>query len=257
MAHEQAMIEVHPIHGVPEVRPGDDVAALLWSGFDALRMAPQDGDIVVVTQKIVSKAEGRFRRLSDVTPSDDAHRLAHVTGKDARLVELVLRESSAVVRAAPNVLVARHKLGMVLANAGIDRSNLGGDAQDLALLLPADPDASARGIGEALSARAGGKIGVVISDSFGRPWRLGVVNVAIGAWGVPSLIDRRGDMDRDGRRLEVTQIAIGDLLASTAGLAMGEAAEGIPAAIVRGCAWKADAAPASTLLRPIVEDLFQ
>jgi coenzyme F420-0:L-glutamate ligase/coenzyme F420-1:gamma-L-glutamate ligase len=161
-----------------------------------------------------------------------------------------LQQSSAIVRAAPNVLIARHKLGFVLANAGVDRSNLGVE-QDSVLLLPEDPDASARMLGERLG------VACIVSDSFGRPWRMGVVNVAIGAWGLPALVDRRGARDRDGRALEVTQVALADLIASAAGLAMGEGAEGVPAALVRGCSFDPGNVPAAALVRPLGEDLFQ
>lgn len=249
------MIEVHPLKGMPEVGVGSDLAALLASALQPL--APRADDVVVVTQKIVSKAEGRFARLSEVAVSDRAHALAETTLKDPRLVELVLQESDAIVRAAPNVLIARHKLGPVLANAGIDRSNLGSADADTVLLLPKDPDGAARGIAEMLTAEFGVPIAVIVSDSFGRPWRLGVVNVAIGASGLPSLIDRRGEVDRDGRRLEVTQVALADLIASAAGLVMGEAAEGVPAALVRGVALSGACTPASALVRPIAEDLFR
>ena len=199
-----------------------------------------------------------FVDLATVIPGAEAARLADVTRKDPRLVELILRESVAVVRAAPHVLITRHRGGWVMANAGIDQSNIGpGGADrtaDRVLLLPRDPDASAAAIRAGLGAPAPA---VVISDSFGRPWRLGVVNVALGAAGLPALADRRGERDRDGRALAVTQIALADQIASAAGLAMGEGAEGVPAAIVRGLAWTAPDAPAAALIRPLSEDLFQ
>jgi coenzyme F420-0:L-glutamate ligase / coenzyme F420-1:gamma-L-glutamate ligase len=250
------MIEIHPLAGLPEVRTGDGLGRLLADALRGAGLAPAAGDVLVVTQKIVSKAEGRFVLLSDIGPSARARELAEITGKDARLVELVLRESSAILRAAPNVLIARHKLGLVMANAGIDRSNVGAADDELALLLPADPDASARALAVQLEAAFGAPIAIVLSDSFGRPWRLGVVNVAIGAWGLPALLDRRGETDRDGRRLEVTQVALADLLASAAALAMGEGAEGVPAALLRGCDLRGPNAPASALLRSQQEDLF-
>ncbi len=251
------MIEVHPLLGMPEIERGDDLGALLGEVLSKQGLEPRPRDVLVVTQKIVSKAEGRFVRLDDVVPSARAIEIAAAANKDPRLVELVLAESDAVVRVAPNVLVARHKLGFVLANAGIDRSNLGKAAGDVVLLLPRDPDASARRIAESLTALRGAHVAAIVSDSFGRPWRLGVVNVAIGAWGLPSLIDRRGEVDRDGRRLEVTQVALADLIASAAGLAMGEAAEGVPAALVRGCVFADENVQARALVRPLAEDLFQ
>ncbi len=251
------MLEIRPLTGIGEVQPGDDLAALLGDALAASGDAPRAGDILVVTQKIVSKAENCFVDLAGVTPSDEAQRLAELTRKDVRLVELVLRESDAVVRAAPHVLITRHRLGLVMANAGIDRSNIGVRAGDLALLLPEDPDASAARIANGLAARFGVAPAVVISDSFGRPWRHGVVCVAIGAAGLPSLIDRRGELDRDGRALEVTQVALADMLATAAGLVTGEGAEGIPAVLIRGYAMTGAARPARDLVRAVSEDLFR
>jgi coenzyme F420-0:L-glutamate ligase/coenzyme F420-1:gamma-L-glutamate ligase len=251
------MIEIHGITGMAEVRAGDDLARLIAAALAALTLYPIPGDVLVVTQKIVSKAEGRLVSLHGVTPGAEARRLAGITGKDARLVELVLAESRAVVRAAPAVLITRHRSGLVMANAGIDRSNIGAGGEELVLLLPLDADASAarlrgelQGLGAAIDA-------VVIADSFGRPWRKGVVNVAIGAAGLAALDDRRGAPDRDGRRLEVTQIAIADLVASAAGLAMGEGAEGVPAVLLRGFRAPAGEAPAAALIRSVAEDLFR
>jgi coenzyme F420-0:L-glutamate ligase / coenzyme F420-1:gamma-L-glutamate ligase len=241
------MIEIIPLDGLPEVRPGDDLAAMLARDFRL-------GDILVVTQKIVSKAHNLFVDLASVTPGSEALRLAEVTRKDARLVELVLQESMAIVRAVPHVLITRHHCGCVMANAGIDQSNIGEGNADRVLLLPRDPDASATRIRAGLGDRPPA---VVISDSFGRPWRYGVVNVAIGAAGLPSLVDRRGQLDRNGRPMEVTQIALADQIASAAGLMMGEGSEGIPAVIVRGMTWDAPDAPATALVRPLAEDLFQ
>jgi coenzyme F420-0:L-glutamate ligase / coenzyme F420-1:gamma-L-glutamate ligase len=241
------MIEIIPLVDLPEIRPGDDLATLLRRTF-------QVGDVLVITQKIVSKADGLFVDLSTVPPGAEALRLAGVTRKDPRLVELVLRESTAVVRAVPHVLITRHHCGCVMANAGIDQSNIGDGDIDRVLLLPRDPDASAAQIRAALGSLPPA---IVISDSFGRPWRYGVVNVAIGAAGLPSLVDRRGSLDRNGRAMEVTQIALADQIASAAGLAMGEGSEGIPAVIVRGLVLDAPIVPATALVRPLSEDLFQ
>jgi coenzyme F420-0:L-glutamate ligase / coenzyme F420-1:gamma-L-glutamate ligase len=248
------MISIHPLTGLPEIRVGDDLAALLREALVAAETwPPQSGDVLVVTQKIVSKAEGRMVDLTTVRPSARALELAEKVRKDPRLVELVLSEGDAVVRAVPNVLITRHRLGHVMANSGIDRSNIGEGNGERALLLPVDPDASAIRIRMAL----GGEIGVVISDSFGRPWRYGVVGVAIGSSGLPALVDRRGDTDRDGRRLEVTQIALADQIATAATLATGEGAESVPAALVRGLPLPEGDLPATTLVRPLSEDLFQ
>lgn len=249
------MIEVHGLQGIGEVMDGDDLPALL-----AAAVAPAGvrvGDILVVTQKVVSKAEGRFVRLGDIAPGARARVLAGTTLKDPRLVELVLAESTEIVRATRNVLIARHRLGLVMANAGIDASNLGPGEDGRVLLLPLDPDASAARIADAVEAVCGTRPGVIVSDSFGRPWRHGVVQVAIGCDGIPALDDRRGQKDRDGRRLEVTQIGFADLVACAAGLALGEAAEGVPAALVRGARASGPAQPASALVRPLDEDLFR
>lgn len=248
------MIAIHPLVGIPEVRAGDDLAALLR---DSLTMAglwpPQPGDVLVVTQKIMSKAEGRMIDLAAVEPSAEALAMAEKTHKDPKLVELVLRESETVVRAVPHVLITRHRLGHVMANSGIDRSNIGPGDSERALLLPEDPDASAAALRDAL----GGTLAIVVSDSFGRPWRHGVIGVAIGAAGLPALVDRRGEEDRDGRRLEVTQIALADQIATAATLATGEGAESVPAALIRGLPLPPGEAPASSLVRPLEEDLFR
>ena len=250
------MIEILPLHGMPEVEPGDALAELLARAAAGLRPF-RPYDVLVVTQKIVSKAEGAYADLSTVSPGCEAIALAGVTGKDASLVEMVLRESAAVVRAVPAVLITRHRSGHVMANAGIDRSNIGPGQGDSVLLLPEDADASAAALrvdpawgGDAPSA-------VVISDSFGRPWRYGVVNVAIGAAGLPALDDRRGEPDRAGRPLEVTEVALADMIATAAGLVMGEGAEGVPAALVRGLSWHRPDRPAAALVRPPGQDLFR
>jgi coenzyme F420-0:L-glutamate ligase / coenzyme F420-1:gamma-L-glutamate ligase len=258
MSTPPGSLSVVPLRGIPEVRPGADLAQLLQSALSAAAVVLRPDDVLVVAQKIVSKAEGRLVRLDTVRPGARAQELAAVTGKDARLVELILGESSEVVRAGRDVLIVRHRLGFVMANAGIDRSNLAADAVAVeVLLLPQDPDASAAALRAVLGARLGAAPGVVISDSFGRPWRRGVVNIALGAAGIPALLDRRGEADRAGRRLEVTEVALGDALAAAAGLVMGEASEGIPAVLVRGCTFKAAALPAQSLIRPLAQDLFR
>jgi coenzyme F420-0:L-glutamate ligase/coenzyme F420-1:gamma-L-glutamate ligase len=251
------VIAIMPLTGIGEVASGTDLAQLLIAAMRATGASVEDGAVLVVTQKIVSKAEGCFVDLADVTPGEAALELADITGKDARLVELVLRESEVVLRAVPDVLITRHRLGLVMANAGIDRSNLGPGSQDRVLLLPVDPDASARGLADRLSAAFGCRIAVVLSDSFGRPWRNGVTNVAIGAAGLVSLVDRRGQHDRDGRPLEVTQVALADMIASAAGLATGEGSEGIPAVLISGLHLDQGDRPAHALIRPLDEDLFQ
>lgn len=230
----------------------------LLSALDQHNLALAAGDILVVAQKIVSKAEGRYVDLNDVTPSPRALDLSRITLKDARLIEIVLSESTEVLRAVPHVLIVRHHSGCVMANAGIDRSNVpSGDGEERVLLLPRDADASARALRAAIKERTGVAIGIIIADSFGRPWRIGVTHVALGAAGIPALIDQRGEVDRQGRVLEVTQIAVGDALASAAGLMMGEAAESTPAALVRGYVTKALETPARSLVRPLEQDLFR
>jgi coenzyme F420-0:L-glutamate ligase / coenzyme F420-1:gamma-L-glutamate ligase len=251
-------LTITPLPGLPRVRPGDDLVVLIEAALERAGLAPEPGDIIVVAQKIVSKSEGRLARLDEVKPSARANELAAVTGKDPRQVQLVLDESDEVLRAKKNVMVVAHRLGLVMANAGIDRSNVDqpGDGESV-LLLPVDPDASARRLKEGLEARYGGPLGVVITDSIGRAWRLGTVGHAIGAAGVPSLIDQRGQPDMNGRALEVTETAFADSVASAAVLVMGEAAEGTPAALLRGLEWTAPERPAAALIRPKREDMFR
>jgi coenzyme F420-0:L-glutamate ligase/coenzyme F420-1:gamma-L-glutamate ligase len=246
---------IHSLGGIGEIEAGTDLADVLGAAVTRCGLDLQAHDVLVVAQKVVSKAEGRFVDLHDVEPSARARELAGATAKDARLVELILRESSEVLRARANVLIVRHRLGYVLAQAGIDRSNVPGDER--VLLLPVDPDASATSLRDALRARTGVDVGVVVTDSFGRPWRLGTTNVAIGAAGVPALWDRRGERDRTGRALESTMVAWADAIAAAAGLLMGEAAESVPAVLVRGLPCPATPNPARTLVRPLDEDLFR
>ncbi len=244
------------VPGLPEIEPGADLASLIAAALDAAGLALRARDVLVVAQKIVSKAEGRLVELDSVAPSDEARRLARLTGKDPRMVELILGETDEVVRAVPNVLIVRHRLGFVMANAGVDRSNVPA-SRETALLLPLDPDGSAATLRRRLAERFGAPVGVIVSDSFGRPWRRGVVNVALGSAGLPSLIDRRGERDRNGRALEMTEVAFADAIAAGAALAMGEAAEGTPVVLARGLEWSAPERAASALLRPTPEDLFR
>lgn len=252
----QGGFEVRAVGGIPLVRPGDDLVRLLGDALAGPGLLA-DGDILVVAQKIVSKAEGRLRRLDTVTPSAEAVELAQVVGKDARLVELVLAESRRVVRAVRNTLIVEHRLGHIMANAGIDQSNVGPAEEAVALLLPEDPDASCRALRDGLGERLGADIAVLMNDSFGRPWRNGVTGVCIGAAGLRVLRDRRGDPDLFGRTLLVTQIALGDEIAAAASLLMGQADEGIPAAVIRGLRFDRTDQAAAALLRPAHEDLFR
>jgi len=252
-----ARLSVFAVPGIPLVKPGDDIAGFILDGLAAMGEALAAGDVVVVAQKIVSKTEGRLVALSTVTPSARAHELAGITGKDPRVVELVLQESNEVLRAKTNVLVVEQKLGLVIANAGIDRSNVEGGADDMALLLPVDPDASARALRETFGARTGADVAVVIADSVGRAWRLGTTALAIGSAGLEPLWDQRGDVDMFGKVLEVTEVAVADQVAAAANLAMGEATEGTPAAIVRGLTTPRNERPASVLIRPREWDMFR
>lgn len=239
--------------GLPEIRAGDDLAALIRVAIHGSGFALESNDLLVVAQKIVSKAEGRLVRLAEVTPSVEAEALALKVQKDPRFVELVLRESSEVVRAVPNILITRHRCGWVMANAGIDRSNIP-NADDHVLLLPQDCDASAKRLREALAPE---HPAVIISDSFGRPWREGTVNVALGVAGYASVLDLRGTTDREGRTLQSTQIALADAVAAGAGLVMGEATEGIPVTLVRGLDFSAPLSDGRSLVRPSEGDLFR
>ena len=247
-----------PLQGLPLVEPGNDLATLIESALRRLAIRLIHRDVLVVAQKIVSKAEDRFVYLDDVQPSARALALATETGKDERLVEVILRESRRVVRQGPGLLIVEHRPGFVMANAGIDSSNVGpSDGRARVLLLPEDPDASAAMLRERMMIRFGCDIGIVISDSFGRAWRRGSTGVAIGASGLPALLDLRGDPDLFSRRLEVTTVGFADQVASGAALAIGEAAEGTPVVLVRGLDWSQPATNAQVLIRPADEDLFR
>ena len=259
-----APLVVQPLPGLPEIRRGDDLATLILAALRRADLALQAGDVLVVAQKIVSKAEGRSVDLTTITPSSKAVELAARVQKDARFVEVVLSESAEVVRAAPGVLVTRHRLGFVMANAGIDRSNVPAEdatrPEDTVLLLPVDCDGSAARLRARITALAplgAAEPAVVISDSFGRPWRQGVVNIALGVAGLPALRDLRGGLDREGRSLQMTQVAVADALAAVAGLARGEAAEGMPVVHVRGLDISGPLSDGQSLIRPPDEDLFR
>jgi coenzyme F420-0:L-glutamate ligase/coenzyme F420-1:gamma-L-glutamate ligase len=253
-----ARLELIALPGLPMVRAGDSLPDLISAALTRAGIALRDGDVVVVAQKIVSKAEGRAVDLAAVEPSPEAVELARDVGKDPRLVEVVLRESTRVVRSRPNLIIVQHRLGFVMANAGVDQSNVApADGAHRALLLPLDPDASAEAIRAALQERSGATIGVIISDSFGRAWRRGTCGIAIGAAGLPSLIDLRGQPDLFGRTLEVSIIGFADEIAAAASLLQGQAGEAQPVVLVRGLDWSAPIAPAADLVRPPEEDLFR
>lgn len=251
------MISLLPIEGMPLVQAGDDLAALFTGAMAATGLRFESGDVLVVAQKIVSKAEDRIVRLDDVAPSEGAIDLGKRTNKDVRLVELILRESDEVVRSRPGLIIVRDRRGFVCANAGIDRSNIEQRGSETVALLPIDPDASARLLRTRLQGETGTEIGVIINDSHGRAWREGTVGVAIGAAGVPVVADRRGDADLTGYTLQHTVIGLADEMAAAASLLMGPAAEGVPAVIIRGIRLPAGEGSARDLQRPREMDLFQ
>lgn len=257
----RSRLEALAVPDLPLVGPGDDVPALVARALGAAAIVLGDGDIVVVTSKVLSRAEGRFVELPRVEPSPRAIELGKQVGKDPRAVELILRESIAVSRQAPGVLVVRHRLGFVVANAGIDASNAvppgaRPESGPWALLLPEAPDASAAAIRARLEAESGAKVGVVITDSFGRPFRVGTVGVAIGVSGLPPVWDRRGEADMFGRPLETTITALADQVAAMADLVAGQAAERRPVVLVRGLAFHSSEEGAGALLRKAEEDLY-
>jgi coenzyme F420-0:L-glutamate ligase/coenzyme F420-1:gamma-L-glutamate ligase len=246
------------VAGIPLIKPGDDLAGIIAAALHAERFQLQSGDVVVVAQKIVSKAEDRYVELRDVQPSEQARTLAEQIGKDPRYVEVVLSESTEVVRYRQNILIVAHRLGYVMANAGIDQSNIRhAEGEERVLLLPRDPDGSAAALKARLDTAFDTDIGVIINDSFGRPWRNGVVGVALGAAGLPSLLDMIGQPDMFGRPMQMTEIAVADEIAAGASLLMGQAAEGLPVVVVRGLTFDAAARPASALVRPRERDMFR
>ncbi|MCC6800008.1 MAG: coenzyme F420-0:L-glutamate ligase [Anaerolineae bacterium] len=257
MRADFAQLSLAALPNMPLVRPGDDLAALIVASLHEAEIALDAHDVLVVTSKLVSKAEGRFFDLNAVTPSTRAAEIAAQTGKDPRLVELILRESSAVSRLRADVLIVRHRLGFTLANAGIDHSNVGPDGEDWVLLLPEDPDASARRLRAALAERTGVAPGIVISDSHGRPFRLGTVGVAIGLAGIPALADMRGARDLFGRTLRVTVTGLADEIAAAAGLLSGQGAESRPVVLVRGLTLPPVESTAAELVRPPELDLYR
>jgi coenzyme F420-0:L-glutamate ligase / coenzyme F420-1:gamma-L-glutamate ligase len=247
-------LELIGLDGIGEIKPGDDLASAIAQAAEASDIALTDTDVVVVTQKIVSKAEDRLVDLATVEPSDLARDWARRWDKDPRQVEVVLRESAAIVRMGPGgLIISRTRHGLVCANAGVDVSNVGGG--DVAALLPENPDASARAIREGLRARTGAEPALIVSDSFGRPWRNGIVNVAIGSAGIEALLDLRGEPDVAGRPMRATIIAVADELASAADLAGGKVDQR-PVVVIRGYDWRASAQGASVLIMEAERDLF-
>jgi len=279
-----------PLSSIPLIRSGDDLAAILLAALHApalsnvegsrithhaSRLTLHDNDILVITSKIVSKAEGRLVNLATVTPSNEAVELAARSDKDARMVELILRESREVLRVRPGTIVVEHRLGFVCANAGIDHSNVnsplpvgegpgpalneveGVRSDDWVLLLPEDPDRSATEIRRKLEAASGVRLGVLIIDSHGRAWRLGTVGMAIGLSGLPGLVDMRGWQDLFGYTLQITVVGVADELAAAASLVMGQAAEATPVVHVRGFPYPLREGSLGELLRPREQDMFR
>jgi coenzyme F420-0:L-glutamate ligase/coenzyme F420-1:gamma-L-glutamate ligase len=248
-------IELYGLPNFPEVQPGDDLGALILDALDRVSLTLRAGDVLVVTQKIVSKAEGRAVNLTTVKPSPIAQQLGKATGKDPRLVEVILQESRGIIRQRGGVLITETHHGWICANAGVDRSNVPGE--DLALPLPKDPDASARRLRVALSEATGADVAVIISDTHGRPWREGTVNLALGVAGMQPIDDLRGQPDRHGYILHVTTVARADELAAAAGLVTGQAAEGLPVVLIRGASYPQGDGHATEMQRPVEKDLFR
>ena len=244
------------VPGVPAIAPGDDLPAILCHALQGAGLVPAARDVLVVSHKVISKAEDRYADLASVIPGERALALAARTDKDPRLVELILQESRQVLRHRRGLIVVEHRLGMVMANAGIDHSNVDGDGERV-LRLPLDPDASAGAIRAALEDRFGAEQAVVVCDSVGRAFRNGVVGLAIGVAGLPAVLDLRGERDRAGRELKVTTVGFADQVASAAELVMGEGAEGTPAVLVRGLHWDQPPGNAGALVRERAEDLFR
>lgn len=247
-------IQIYGIKGIPIVKRGDDIAKLLCEAAERQKTPIENGDIIVVSHIIVSRAEGRTVDLGDVSPSALARSFAATSGKDPRVVEVVLRDSKSIVRMSDEHLIVETRHGFVCANAGVDRSNVPGE--DRVATLPVDPDASAQRIRSGVKKLAGKDVAVIISDTHGRPLREGEINVAIGVAGMKPIRDRRGEKDLFGYVLEVKQTAVADELASAAELVVGQANEGIPAAIIRGYQYQPDKGSAKPLIRPREKDLF-
>jgi coenzyme F420-0:L-glutamate ligase/coenzyme F420-1:gamma-L-glutamate ligase len=246
-----------PLGGIKLVEPGDGLGEITVAAFAENGLVPEPGDVLVVAQKIISKSEGRYVEIATVEPSERAIELAAEVDKDPRFVEVVLSESKRVVRRRPGLLIVEHRLGFVMANAGIDHSNVPMEGGERVLLLPQDPDGSAQRLRQHLVEAFGADIAVIISDSFGRPWRKGTVGIALGAAGLPALIDLRGHPDLFGRELLVTETGFADEIAAAAGLLMGQADEAMPMVLIRGLRWSAPEVSGAALIRPAEHDLFR
>ncbi|HEY61167.1 MAG TPA: coenzyme F420-0:L-glutamate ligase [Anaerolineae bacterium] len=260
MDKKRPALVLTPLFGIPDINKGDDLVRVILDSLKVERIELKNNDVIVIAQKIVSKSEGRLRNLKDVSPSREAKRLGEITGKDPRLIELILQESNEVLRIRKGLIIVEHKLGFVCANAGIDHSNVKGtygDDEDWVLLLPQNPDQSASAIRSGITRLLGIEIGVLIIDSHGRAWRLGTVGVAIGVSGLPALVDLRGVKDLYGFRLRATDVGVADELAAAASLMMGQAAEGTPVIHVRGFPYNLRKSQLNELIRPKELDLFR
>ena len=258
MDQQAVSLTLTALAGIRMVAAGDDLASVVLKGLDVSGVTLQPSDVLILAQKVVSKAEGRIVDLRQVRPSPRAVELARSAGKDPRLVQVVLDESTEILRACPGVIIVEHRLGFVAANGGIDQSNVNQDGGDeLALLLPEDPDASCRALRQALAERTGCDVAVLIIDSFGRAWRNGTIGTAIGVSGMPGLLDLRGRPDLFGRRLQTTEVGLADELAAAASLVMGQAGEGRPIVLARGVPYARREGSARELLRSKEMDLFR
>jgi coenzyme F420-0:L-glutamate ligase / coenzyme F420-1:gamma-L-glutamate ligase len=260
MTEGRSPLVLTPLIGIPMVKPGDDLAGIILKAIQDTGINLIDNDVLVIAQKIVSKAEGRFVNLIDVQPSKKAEEIASVVEKDPRFVEMILQESRVILRVRKGTIIVEHNLGFVCANAGIDHSNvqgLWGDQEDWILLLPVNPDVSAEQIRYTIQEKNGINVAVLIIDSHGRAWRMGVVGITIGVSGLPALVDMRGQEDLLGYHLKVTQIAAADELAAAASLIMGQAAEGSPVIHVRGFPYPLRESSLRELIRPEEQDLFR
>ncbi len=251
-------LDLIALDNIPLISPGDKLADVIFQSINSSKVDINEGDILVVAQKIVSKAENRYVSLNDIIPSNEANLLAKKTDKDPRLVELILQQSKEVVRFRKGVIVVENKLGFVHANAGIDRSNISSKTDDpKVLLLPENPDQSAEVIRKDLSMLLNKSIGIIINDSAGRAWRNGIVGIAIGSSGFCALTDLRGQKDLYGKVLEVTEVGLADELASAASILMGQGDEGLPVVVIKGLKLMEDSEGSQILIRPIEDDLFR
>jgi coenzyme F420-0:L-glutamate ligase/coenzyme F420-1:gamma-L-glutamate ligase len=251
-------INIIALKGVPLVHPGDDLVKIIINALTLSNQCLKNDDVLVIAQKIISKAEGRIIALGTVSPSERAKKLAVKLGKDPRQIELVLQESREIVRSKPGVVIVEQNLGLVMANAGIDRSNVVQQSdEEYVLLLPIDPDASSNRLRDKINKRLGVKVGIIINDSIGRAWRIGTTGHAIGVAGLPAVIDLRGEKDMFGKELLVSEQAVADELASAASLLQGQASEALPIVVIRGFKSNATNQTAKALIRERDMDMFR